>query len=205
MSLKEKICRGLSGLAYRLARKIAVTANRGRFERCGRNVTFNPLNSLLSYSHISIGDNVDIGERACFIAAIARIRIGSNVLLAPGITIRGGNHRMDIPGKLLVDYRDSDKRPEDDEDVEIQDDSWIGANATILKGVTVGRGSVVAAGSVVNRDVPPYTIVGGVPAKVIGRRFNCLNDVILHEERLFSDRLLPREAYSPWYEEKRQP
>lgn len=50
-------------------------------------------------------------------------------------------------------------------------DNWIGANATILKGVTIGEGAVVAAGAVVTKDVAPYTIVGGVPAKYIGDRF----------------------------------
>ena len=52
----------------------------------------------------------------------------------------------------------------------IAGDNWIGSNAVILKGVTIGRGAVVAAGAIVNRDVPDYSIVGGVPAKVIGSR-----------------------------------
>jgi acetyltransferase-like isoleucine patch superfamily enzyme len=54
--------------------------------------------------------------------------------------------------------------------VKIEDDCWIAANTVILAGVTIGRGSVVAAGSVVTKDVPPYSIVGGVPAKVIKSR-----------------------------------
>lgn len=53
----------------------------------------------------------------------------------------------------------------------IEDDVWGGANVTILKGVTVGRGSVVAAGAVVTRSCPPYSIIGGVPARLIRRRF----------------------------------
>jgi acetyltransferase-like isoleucine patch superfamily enzyme len=51
--------------------------------------------------------------------------------------------------------------------VVIEDDVWLGARVTVLKGVHIGRGAVVAAGAVVTRDVPPYTLVGGVPAKVI--------------------------------------
>ena len=54
--------------------------------------------------------------------------------------------------------------------MKIEDDCWIAANTIILAGVTIGRGSVIAAGSVVTKDVPPYSIVGGVPAKVIKSR-----------------------------------
>jgi acetyltransferase-like isoleucine patch superfamily enzyme len=56
--------------------------------------------------------------------------------------------------------------------IEIQDDVWIGANAIILSGVSIGQGAVIAAGTVVNKDVPPYSIVGGVPGKVIKYRFS---------------------------------
>ena len=55
--------------------------------------------------------------------------------------------------------------------VVIEDDVWVGANVTILKGVTIGHGSVVAAGAVVTKSCPPYSIIGGVPAKVLRRRF----------------------------------
>lgn len=65
----------------------------------------------------------------------------------------------------------------------IEGDNWIGANAIILKGVTVGRGAVVAAGSVVIHDVPPYSIVGGVPAKVISERFSP-SEIQQHEKIL---------------------
>lgn len=57
-------------------------------------------------------------------------------------------------------------------DIVVEDDVWIGCRATILSGVRIGQGAVVAAGSVVTRDVPPYAIVGGVPAKVIKYRFD---------------------------------
>jgi len=57
-------------------------------------------------------------------------------------------------------------------DIIVSDDVWIGANSTILSGVTIGRGAVLAAGSVVTKDIPPYAIVGGVPAKVLKYRFS---------------------------------
>lgn len=72
----------------------------------------------------------------------------------------------------MYDVKDEDKREDDDQDVKFEGDNWIGANSTILKGVTIGEGAVVAAGAVVTKDVPSYSVVGGVPAKVIQMRFN---------------------------------
>ncbi len=54
--------------------------------------------------------------------------------------------------------------------IKIEDDVWLGVNSTVLAGVTIGKGSIVAAGAVVTKDVPPYAIVAGVPAKVISTR-----------------------------------
>ena len=77
---------------------------------------------------------------------------------------------MDVIGEYMIDVKQ--KLPQNDQSVIIEDDVWIGANVTILKGVTIGRGSVVAAGAVVTKTFPPYSIIGGVPAKIIKMRFN---------------------------------
>ena len=61
--------------------------------------------------------------------------------------------------------------PENDQDVTIEDGVWVGCNVTILKGVTIGRGAVVGAGSLVTKDIPPYSIAVGNPARVIKSRF----------------------------------
>ena len=65
-----------------------------------------------------------------------------------------------------------DKLPENDLDIIIKDDVWIGANVTILKGITIESGSIIAAGTLVNKDVSQNSIVGGVPAKHLKFRFN---------------------------------
>ena len=70
-----------------------------------------------------------------------------------------------------------------DQPVVIEDDVWVGANVTILKGVTIGHGSVVAAGAVVTKSCPPYSIIGGVPAKLIKMRFTD-DDIKEHESRM---------------------
>ena len=93
------------------------------------------------------------------------------MVIGPHVTVITGNHRIDAVGKYITELTEKDKCPEDDSDVTIGTGAWIGANVTILKGVHVGRESVVAAGSVVTHDVPPYTIVGGVPARYIRDRF----------------------------------
>ena len=177
----------LLSFCYSITVYLVRKANSIRFMRCGKNVSYNPINSDFIYRHISIGNDVQIGPHASFIASIAHIHIGNKVRFGPHVTIRGGNHRYDIPGKYLYDYTNSDKRLEDDQDVVVEDDVWIGTNVTILKGTTVGRGSIVAAGALVNKSALPYTIVGGVPAKVIGLRFERFSDVLLHEQSLFKE------------------
>ena len=83
----------------------------------------------------------------------------------------------------MLNVKDADKRMEDDQDVIFEGDNWIGTSVIILKGVTVGKGSIVAAGSIVTKNVPPYSIVAGVPARVIKKRFS--NEQIkLHESML---------------------
>lgn len=167
---------------------------RSSFTSIGRNVIFHPTNSTFSYNTISIGNNVGIGEHAYFTAAISHIYIGNNIAFAPNVTIRGGNHSSHLVGKLLVDYTTSDKRKEDDEPVYIEDDCWIASNVVILKGVRIGRGSIIAAGAIVNKSVPPYSIVGGVPAKVIKFRWDVAT-IIEHEKLIYPKELRLKKTF----------
>ena len=106
---------------------------------------------------LSVGANSNIGRYA-YIGCSGRISIGSNVIMAPGVKMFAENHefdRVDVPIKA----QGVERQP-----IVVEDDCWIAS------GVTVGRGAVIAAGTVVSKDVEPYSIVAGVPAKVIGQR-----------------------------------
>ncbi len=150
------------------------------FARCGKNVKFNPFDRF-SYGTIQMGSDVYIGPGAC-ISGLKGVRIGNKVLFGPNVTILGGDHNTSIVGAYMFDV--SVKRPEDDLAVTIEDDVWIGANATILKGVTIHRGAIVGAGAVVTQDVPPYSLVAGVPARVVRYRWSRA-EVTAHEKQLY--------------------
>jgi acetyltransferase-like isoleucine patch superfamily enzyme len=152
------------------------------FLKSGKNVRFFPFNSDIHYWNVTAGDDVYIGPFACFICGIAGIEIGSKVIMGPNVTIITGEHPIDLRGRYIYDIKE--KRPEEDVRVKIQDDVWLGAGATILKGVEIGRGAVVAAGAVVKKDVPPYAIVGGIPAKVIKYR-GTGEELKAHEIKLY--------------------
>ena len=109
---------------------------------------------------VVIGDHTRIGLHN---TVIGPVKIGNHVNLAQGITITALNHN----------FKDADKRIDEQgistAPVTIGDDIWIGANAVVLPGVTIGDHSVVAAGAVVTKDVPPRSLVAGVPARIINQ------------------------------------
>lgn len=107
---------------------------------------------------VIIGDHTRVGLHNTIIGPVT---IGHHVNLAQGITVTALNHNFSDTGKR-IDEQGITTAP-----VMIEDDIWIGANAVILPGVKIGNHSVVAAGAVVTKDVPPHTLVAGVPAKVI--------------------------------------
>ena len=112
---------------------------------------------------VKIGDHSIIGHNAV-LDARERIVIGENINIGSQVMVWTLQH----------DYNDPDFRTKGGK-VVIEDFAWISTRALILPNVTIGRGAVVAAGAVVTTDVPPYTVVGGIPARKIGERTRAFN------------------------------
>lgn len=152
-------------------------------KQCGKGVYLRPLSSdIKGLQNLSIGDGTSIPKGSTIYCTEAPLTIGRKVILGPHPTIITGDHRTDIIGRFIIDVTADEKLTENDAPVVIEDDVWCGANVTILKGVTIGRGSVIAAGAVVTQSFPPYSIIGGVPAKLIKMRFT--EEQIREHERL---------------------
>jgi len=110
---------------------------------------------------ITVGANTTINRNCCI---LAKVKIGKNCSIAPNVVIVGSNHLFKDASRSIKSQGSELKG------IIIEDDVWIAANVTVLDGVTIGEGAVIAAGAVVNKSVPAFSIVGGVPAKIIGQR-----------------------------------
>jgi len=170
----RQIFKFFKGANYHKTNKLSVLAL--RTWKQGNNVTGkgNILNCRFSFdrpaARIIIGNRCYIGKS--HLVAAQKITLGDDVVVSWGVTIVDHNsHSLNADirkndvlawGQGEKDWTDIDIKA-----VTIQDKVWIGFNAIILKGVTLGEGAIIGAGSVVTKDVPPYSIVGGNPAKII--------------------------------------
>lgn len=168
----------------RVVRRAQMLLLRPAFKRCGANFIFDP-NGNYSFETIEVGDDVFIGNGATLQASQSGIVIGNKVMFGPQVTVMGGDHNTSVIGQFMFDVKI--KRPEDDQPVVIEDDVWVGTGAIILKGVRLGRGCIIAAGAVVTKDVAPYTIVAGVPARRLSARFDAAT-ILAHEATLYAAR-----------------
>lgn len=128
--------------------------------RCGRDVNIEQ--GAVFSPKVSLGDRSGIGVNARIYGAC---EIGRCVMMGEGVTIITRNHRTDRTDLPMMDQGFEEERP-----VVIEDDVWIGDRVMILPGVRVGSGSILAAGAVVTKDVPPFSVAAGVPARVIRSR-----------------------------------
>ena len=170
------------GVTLRQARSIEVGKNFKAEDYCeiqglarnmkfGDNVTIGRFAMIRpsGYYQGEVGEGLIVGNHSAigplnYIGPSGKIVIGNHVMLGPNVSMSAENHLFDNPEQTIKSQGVVRKG------ITIEDDVWIGSGAMIMDGVTIGQGSVVAAGSVVTKDVPPLSIVGGVPAKVIKMR-----------------------------------
>ncbi|MEN9698037.1 MAG: hypothetical protein RLZ56_1458 [Bacteroidota bacterium] len=110
-----------------------------------------------------LGNHSNIGPYN-YIGCSGKITIGNNVMMGPRVSIYAENHVFDNPN-ITIKEQGVEKQQ-----VIIEDDCWIASNVVITAGVTIGKGSVIAAGAVVTESFPPYSVIGGVPAKLLKAR-----------------------------------
>ena len=133
--------------------------------RCGKDVHLGNDFKAYGIQNIYLGNDIGIGSDNVMMCTRANIVLGNHIMTGPRVTFVTGGHRYDIVGRTMKSIRDDEKLADDDQDIVLEGDNWIGANATILKGVSIGRGAIVAAGAVVTKSVPPLRLWGGVQLK----------------------------------------
>lgn len=199
-NLIDKTIRGLHSLYARTEIKRAIAS----FAECGRGFTLgypfliNGVNHYRTFSNpdeaknIHIGEDVHLGAYITIFATRAKLYIGDHSFTGPHVTIMTGDHPTNIIGKFMKQTTKNELEQLGiditcyDKEVRIEEDVWIGSNATLLSGVRVGRGAIVAAGAVVAKSMPPYCICGGVPAKPIKFKWT-IDQILEHESKLYPE------------------
>ncbi len=149
---------------------------RSKFLELGNGTRINPTAHLADKRCMKIGHNCFIGKH-CHISIVepSSLSIGNYAIISPYVRILGGDHNMSRVGEYLINVKDGGVNLP----IIIEDDVMVGMGSTILKGVTIGEGAIIAAGAVVTRNVSPYSVYGGNPAKRISSRFS-KEELVLH-------------------------
>jgi maltose O-acetyltransferase len=136
----------------------------GRFLKAiGRHTVIQAGSRITSPGEVSIGSHCNLAQ-GVFITGGGGVTIGNWVGFGPDVKIWSVNHRFSDPDRPWM-LQGSENKP-----VVIEDDVWLAANVFVLPGVTIGKGAIVSACSVVSKSIPPYALVAGNPARVIGWR-----------------------------------
>lgn len=145
-----------------------------------------PLDLIVSGpENIVIENNCILGANNIIYATNAHVLIKSYFISANGLRIISGSHERRV-GRFCASITEKEKNHNIglDQDVIINEDVWCGMNVIILQGVEIGRGATIAAGAVVSKNVPPYSICGGVPSKFI-KFYWTIDQILEHESKLY--------------------
>ena len=144
----------------KIAKKIRGFWGKRILSSCGKNVNIE--RGAVFSPAVSLGDNSGIGINC---ELYGPVTIGKNVMMGPDVVVYTKGHKFDRTDIPMMAQGSTEERP-----VAIGNDVWIGRRVMIMPGVTIGDGCVIGAGAVVTKDVPPYSVAAGVPAKVVKSR-----------------------------------
>lgn len=167
-----------------LPRKFKLFLIKKRLGVCGKDVIIAFPCKMSRPKNVFMSDHTLIQPNVTFIMNEGKVYVGRWAVIASNSTIITDNHipTVGINHRMLGRYHINDKV----KDIRIGDDAWVGAGATLMSGASLGRGSIAATGCVVNKPVPPYAVVAGIPARIIASVFT-KEQVIEHEKYLYPE------------------
>jgi len=176
----------LSSIPTEIGIRLRQIAYKSLFKKCGKNLKIDSGVTILGFENIELGDNISFMKNSYVYAhdggrlvignnftmntnsqlgaSFGEIVIGNDCAIAPNCVLRASNHTFDNPN---IPFRGQGHTYGE---IIIEDDVWIASNCVVAANTRIGKSSVVGAGSVVTKDVEPYSVVGGVPAKLIKKR-----------------------------------
>ena len=176
--------------AYRFYRKyIKNYYYTSRLGYCGSHVKVRKPNAYTNLGNMFLYDRTELFEGFNFLSKTGKFIMKENSGAAQGLTIITGNHSRVVGQSFMQSSKVLEQDIE--KDIIVEEDVWIGANVTLLAGINVGRGATIGAGSVCFKNIPPYSVAMGNPAKIVGFNFTP-EQVIEHEKALYPiDKRLP--------------
>lgn len=173
---------------YELYSSYFGNCNRKKFGYIADSAMLIPPLKINGLENVFLYENTKI-ENSTISAVLSKFIMKRGSAAAEGLSVHTGNH-MQLVGKFYRTITNDDKLNSGktfDRDIVVEEDVWIGCNVTLLSGAHLGRSSVIAAGAVVNSDIPPYCIAGGVPAKPIKFKWT-VDQILEHEAALYPEK-----------------
>lgn len=174
---------------YRLFRFVGAFYQTRKFPNAHPTAVVPVSTHVYNVNNIILGERVSIGPNSEIMNPRARFIMKKWSFTARELLVVDGNH-MSIVGIPLIDVRDEDKDRLDvdneyNKDIVVEEDVWIGARVTLCVGCHINRGSIIAAGAVVTKELPPYSVCGGVPARFIKFKWT-IEEILEHETKLYN-------------------
>lgn len=171
-------------LIIRILRAPKLFLIKKRLASCGKDVIITFPCKIAKPQNIHMADHTLVQPNVTFIMNKGNVYIGKWTVIASNCTLITDNHvpTVGVNHRMLGRYHINDRV----KDIILEDDCWAGAGVTLMSGAILRRGSIAAAGAVVNKEVPPYAVVAGVPAKIIATVFT-IDQILEHEQYLYPE------------------